>query len=1436
MKKRLLMYINSIKSELICLSKMPTCLLVFLLIANSMNSYGGHFWTTPSSSFTFPAGRPYTCEVRIDSFIMGTASEPGYYISAHAIDLEISVDKIHWTNHIEFGMASPPTYNFDTMLYYRFVAPSTPYSGSWGAYILFSASAPPPSAPGWGGGFDVYSPGVYLPPTTNTGPYCAGSTVNLSTTPLDFGSYSWAGPSGFSSTSNSPTIPSASAAVSGVYSVTTTTIGCSATTTTNVTVLSGSPTISGGLNVCEGATTSLSTSGVGGSWSSSDPSVATVGTNGVVTAVSAGTTTISYTLSAGCGSLFDAVVVTVNSAPSAGTISGGTSVCTSATTPLSSTQSGGLWSSSDPSVATVGSATGIVTGVSTGTTTISYSVTGTCGTSVATYAMSVGALTPGISGATGLCIGSTVTMTHPVSGGTWSSSNGGVASVGSTGVVTGVSNGTATITYTASAGCFVTQTITVGLPAIMGTTNVCMGSTTALSNTATGGVWSTAVPYYATVDASTGVVTGVHVGTTMVTYSTGGGCYVTAMIYVPNIALNITGALSLCPGSGTSLSVPGYPGGSWTSSNTSVATIHPTYGGMTGMSPGTTTLTYTYAYCTKTAVATVNGVPAVITADSAVCVGSTISLSCATSGGVWTSSSPTRATVNSSGVVTGVSAGVSTIVYTNGLGCSSTHIVTVGPVPSAISGTTTVCTGSSTTLYCGTASGTWSSSATTVANIVSSTGTSAVLNGVSSGTSTITFHHAGGCEQTTNVTVTPAPAGISGTLDICTGGSSALSATPGGGAWSSSDYARVSVNATTGVITGVSTGTAIITYSSGAACYTTAVATVGVASDITGSSSVCVGLTTTWSHATGGGTWVSSNGGVASVDASTGEITGVSSGSAVITYYIGTGCYAVKSITVYANPPAISGASSLCSGSTITLSNSSGGASAWTSSDVGVATIGSTGVVTGVGAGVTEITYTKTATGCYVTKSITVNETPSPITGATTICVGSDATYVSSPSGGVWSSTAPAVGSIQSSTGIATGRAGGGTTLRYTLSTGCQVAKAVTVTVLPGGISGPSVLCVGNSVLVSAATTGSTWSSSGGSISVSPLGSNTATVSGVSTGTGEVSYTNAAGCSRVYTMTVNAAVAAIGGDDIVCSGGTVTLTNASGGGTWSSNATGRVGIGTYTGIATGGSATGTAIITYRTAAGCYATKTMTNNVALPNIVGATYTCSGPVGVVTFTNSVGGGTWSSSNTSVATVDASTGEVTGVLLGGSNTYVYITYATSAGCSKSKAILIKPQPIISGVGDVAVGATTTLSGSPTGGEWSSASTATAYISGYGVVAGMAAGATTITYTSAGCINTHAMTVTGGSLMRPAGTRVEGERKFNVFPNPTKGAISISTDVAGMFTIYAVDGRAVYVSKLTEGANSVELPVGLASGSYLCRFVGVDESVQAVRLVYKP
>src|SRR6185369_16980912 len=128
--------------------------------------------------------------------------------------------------------------------------------------------------------------------------------------------------------------------------------------------------------ICIGATTTYSTNGDGGGvWSSTNSSVATVNSStGVVTAVSAGTTDIVYTVTACNGNpLTSFKTLTVSGSVVAGTVSGTSPICIGATTTYSSNgTAGGAWSSTNTSVATVNSVTGLVTAVAAGTSDITY--------------------------------------------------------------------------------------------------------------------------------------------------------------------------------------------------------------------------------------------------------------------------------------------------------------------------------------------------------------------------------------------------------------------------------------------------------------------------------------------------------------------------------------------------------------------------------------------------------------------------------------------------------------------------------------------------------------------------------------------------------------------------------------------------------------------------------------------------------------------------------------------------------------------------------------------------------------------------------------------------------------------------------------------------------------------------------------------------------
>jgi uncharacterized protein YjdB len=133
-----------------------------------------------------------------------------------------------------------------------------------------------------------------------------------------------------------------------------------------------------------------------------------------------------------------------------------------------------------------------------------------------------------------------------------------------------------------------------------------------------------------------------------------------------------------------------------------------------------------------------------------VCIGGTTTLTNSTGGGVWTSSIPADATVGSStGIVTGVATGSPNITYAISSGCYKSSSVSVHTAPTAIAGTGAVCTSTPVTLTDGTASGSWSSSATTRAT-VSSTG---VVIGHAAGTATISYSISGCTSATFPITV-----------------------------------------------------------------------------------------------------------------------------------------------------------------------------------------------------------------------------------------------------------------------------------------------------------------------------------------------------------------------------------------------------------------------------------------------------------------------------------------------------------------------------------------------------------------------------------------------------------------------------------------------------------------------------------------------------------
>jgi hypothetical protein len=518
------------------------------------------------------------------------------------------------------------------------------------------------------------------------------------------------------------------------------------------------------------------------------------------------------------------------------------------------------------------------------------------------------------------------------------------------------------------------------------------------------------------------------------------------------------------------------------------------------------------------------------------------------------------------------------------------------------------------------------------------------------------------CTQvyTVTLTVDPLPAAITGSGAVCIGSSTLLSSTTTGGTWISSSPATASIGLTTGVVSGISGGTANITYTLPTGCSRTSTINVVVPPGaITGPSRLCPSTTITLSNPSPGGLWFSSTPG-AVIDTFTGVLTGISPGNATISYSV-PGCSPVtKIVTVDATPANITGRLYACETFSDTLFSATPGG-IWTSASPSIATIGSTtGIFVGISNGATNITYTNPVTGCFITNNVTIFDIPGPIVGGPVLCQGLSILLSNSVTGGTWSSTLPGVVSINATTGIALGVAPSGTsTITYTLGTGCNASIVLTVSTPPTAISGGSAtICTGYTANFSNGTTGGTWTSSNTTVATV---SATGVVTGVTAGVVTISYSTVACNPAVYTVTVNQTPPPITGGITICNGSsTTTLTNATPGGVWTISGGATINsAGFVTGLAVGG----TYVSTYTMPNACFVNAPIIVDTIPAPIAGADSVCQGRSD--TLTTAATGGLWSSNNAMIASVVATTGIVTGVNHG----LTTISYTAVSGCTTTK-----------------------------------------------------------------------------------------------------------------------------------------------------------------------
>ncbi len=372
-------------------------------------------------------------------------------------------------------------------------------------------------------------------------------------------------------------------------------------------------------------------------WTSSNSTVASVDASGNVTALKAGTATITVRTSDGgytsqCSITVNAKVYPVTgislSKTSLTMTEGDTQTLTATITPSNASNKNVTWTSSNSSVASV-DANGNVTALKAGTSTITVRTndggyTSQCSITVNAKVYPVTGVSLSKTSLT-MTEGDTQTLTATITPSnasnksvSWTSSNSTVASVDANGKVTALKAGTATITVRTSDGGYTSQcSITVnakvypvtGISLSKTSLTMTEGDTQTLTATITPSnasnksvSWTSSNSSVASVDAS-GNVTALKAGTATITVRTSDGGYtsqcsitVNAKVYpVTGVSLSKT-SLTMTEGDTQTLTATITPSNasnksvSWTSSNSTVASVDAS-GKVTALKAGTATIT-----------------------------------------------------------------------------------------------------------------------------------------------------------------------------------------------------------------------------------------------------------------------------------------------------------------------------------------------------------------------------------------------------------------------------------------------------------------------------------------------------------------------------------------------------------------------------------------------------------------------------------------------------------------------------------------------------------------------------------------------------------------------------------------------------------------------------------------------------------------------------
>ncbi len=422
-----------------------------------------------------------------------------------------------------------------------------------------------------------------------------------------------------------------------------------------------------------------------------------------------------------------------------------------------------------------------------------------------------------------------------------------------------------------------------------------------------------------------------------------------------------------------------------------------------------------------------------------------------------------------------------------------------------------------------------------------------------------------------------------------------------------------------------------------------------------------------------GYSWFFGDGGTSTLTNPTHSYTTGGTYSVKLKVFTNIGCIDSITTNITINPipnPSIAGTTTICAGSSTTLTASGGTTYSWNTGQT-------TAAITVSPSTATTYTVTATAGGCSnsATVQVTVNPNPVPtITGTSTICNGQSTTLTASGATTYsWNTGATTAAITVSPT----------TTTTYTVTGttgGCSRSTTIAVTVNPipnPTISGTSAICAGGSTTLTAAG-GTTYSWNTGqttaAINVSPTVTTTYTVT-ATTG----------GCSNTATQQVTVTplpTPSISGTSTICNGQSTTLT-ASGGTTYSWNT------GASTAAITVSPSTNTTYTVTATTSGCSNSTTIAVTVNPKPTVTITGTATICAGNSTTLTGNGGSTYSW-NTGATTAAITVSPTT-------NTTYTVTATDVNGCTNSatRAVTVNPlpTPTITGTTGICSGNSTTI-----------------------------------------------------------------------------------------------------------------------------------------------